>query len=91
MDESAEQRAFLAAITEHPDDLRPRLVFADWLREQSDPALQDRGEFIHLQCALTHDGIPPGDVRTCSLARQRALLVRWWRPVDGESSGGQAG
>lgn len=87
MDESAEQRAFLAAVTEHPDDLRPRLVYADWLREQSDPALQDRGEFIHLQHALTHDGIPPGDVRTRSLARQRELMERyrtaWDKPFRG--------
>lgn len=41
--------AFLAAIREHPDADLPRLVFADWLDENGDPA---RAEFIRVQCEL---------------------------------------
>jgi len=37
------QQAFLAAIAESPEDDAPRLVYADWLREQADPALAARG------------------------------------------------
>lgn len=43
-------RAMLDAIHAHPDDDRPRLVYADWLIEQGDP----RGEFIQLQIAGRH-------------------------------------
>jgi uncharacterized protein (TIGR02996 family) len=43
-----DEKAFLRAVCEHPDDDRPRLIFADWLDEHGDP----RGEFIRLQCAL---------------------------------------
>ena len=35
--------AFLNTIREHPDADLPRLVFADWLDENDDPA---RAEFI---------------------------------------------
>ncbi len=37
---------FLKAIVEAPDDVAPRLVYADWLDEIGDP----RGEFIRVQC-----------------------------------------
>jgi uncharacterized protein (TIGR02996 family) len=39
---------FLADIIEHPADDTPRLVYADWLEEHSDPG---RAEFIRTQCA----------------------------------------
>ncbi len=35
-------------IRENPDDLTPRLVYADWCDERGDP----RGEFIRIQCEL---------------------------------------
>jgi uncharacterized protein (TIGR02996 family) len=38
----------MAAILAAPDDDEPRLVYADWLNERSDPL----GEFIQIQCAL---------------------------------------
>jgi uncharacterized protein (TIGR02996 family) len=41
--------AFLQAIIDNPDDDTPRLVYADWLDERSNP---DRAEFIRLQCEL---------------------------------------
>lgn len=44
-----QEDAFLVAIRDEPDDLTPRLVFADWLEERGDP----RGEFIRLQCLLS--------------------------------------
>jgi uncharacterized protein (TIGR02996 family) len=44
---------FLTAINAHLDDDTPRLVFADWLQENSDEA---RAEFIRLQCAAARGG-----------------------------------
>jgi uncharacterized protein (TIGR02996 family) len=38
--------AFLADIVAHPDDVGPRLVFADWLDDHGEP---ERAEFIRLQ------------------------------------------
>lgn len=43
------EAAFLAAITETPDDDTPRLVYADWLEEHGQ---SDRAEFIRVQCEL---------------------------------------
>src|SRR4051812_43685313 len=51
---SPEERAFLDAVLETPDDEGIRLIFADWLEERSDPF----GEFIRLQCQLA--SLPPG-------------------------------
>ncbi len=41
--------AFLHAIRETPDADLPRLVYADWLDENGDPA---RAEFLRVQCEL---------------------------------------
>jgi uncharacterized protein (TIGR02996 family) len=41
---------FLHDVKDHPDDDTPRLVLADWLQDQDDPAERDRGEFIRAQC-----------------------------------------
>ncbi len=46
--EPGQQRAFLRAIADSPDDA-PRLTYADWLEEHGDP---DRAEFIRLQCRI---------------------------------------
>jgi uncharacterized protein (TIGR02996 family) len=43
-----DELAFLRAISAAPDDMAPRLVYADWLDERMDP----RGEFVHLQVRL---------------------------------------
>jgi uncharacterized protein (TIGR02996 family) len=45
----SDREAFVRAILESPDDDAPRLVYADWLDENGDPA---RAEFIRLQCEL---------------------------------------
>jgi carbon storage regulator len=41
-----EERAFLDAIRQRPDDEGVRLVYADWLEERGDPL----AEFIRLHC-----------------------------------------
>lgn len=42
------EEAFLADIVEKPDDMTPRLIYADWLEEQGQP----RAEFIRVQMKL---------------------------------------
>jgi uncharacterized protein (TIGR02996 family) len=44
-----QDRAFLDAIRESPDDDTPRLVYADWLDDHDEPA---RATFIRVQCEL---------------------------------------
>jgi uncharacterized protein (TIGR02996 family) len=41
-----DQRAFLQAILDDPDDNSVRLIFADWLDDHGDP----RGDIIRAQC-----------------------------------------
>jgi uncharacterized protein (TIGR02996 family) len=49
-----EAEAFLQRIRAYPDDDTPRLIFADWLEEQSAgfPAAAERARFIRVQIAL---------------------------------------
>lgn len=42
------ERGLLEAILRNPNDMMPRLVYADWCDELGDP----RGEFIRIQCEL---------------------------------------
>ena len=51
------RKAFLADIIENIADDAPRLVFADWLEDNGDPA---RAKFIRLQCQLAAErwGLP---------------------------------
>src|SRR5437588_11178072 len=44
---------FLLAIRDHPDDVGPRLVYADWLEERGEC---DRAELIRLQCRGEDEG-----------------------------------
>ncbi|HEY1189506.1 MAG TPA: TIGR02996 domain-containing protein [Gemmata sp.] len=69
------ETAFLKCVTDDPDDTTARLVFADWLSEQDDPALTERGEFVHLQHALAANQVPPSE-RPGRVARQKELLGR---------------
>ncbi len=41
--------AFLEDIVAHPDDDAPRLVYADWLEDQDDPAGRARADLIRVQ------------------------------------------
>ena len=50
------ERDFIAEILANSDDDVPRLIYADWLEERSDPL----GEFIRVQCELARLS-PPGE------------------------------
>jgi uncharacterized protein (TIGR02996 family) len=68
--------AFLAAILEDPAADMPRLVYADWLEERSDP----RAEFLRVECALLK--LSPDDERLPALQKrlrelQQALDAGW--------------
>lgn len=64
--------SLLAAVRASPDEDAPRLVLADWLQDQPDPGLRDRGEFIHLQ--VMHDQLPADDPR-------REVYHRQWDKI----------
>src|SRR5687767_2099915 len=51
----SDAHALLAAIRAAPDDDAPRLVYADWLDENGQPA---RAEFIRVQCELARRESP---------------------------------
>ncbi|MGC4118961.1 MAG: TIGR02996 domain-containing protein [Myxococcales bacterium] len=61
----------MAAILAAPDDEGPRLVYADWLQERSDP----RGELIGLQCELEHLPVD-GAARRTAIKRREAELLK---------------
>ncbi len=48
-------QGFLDDIVEHPDDDTPRLIYADWLEDQGEPASAARAEFIRIQCRATQE------------------------------------
>jgi uncharacterized protein (TIGR02996 family) len=71
-----EENGFLLAISEAPDDLGLRLVYADWLEDQEDP----RGEFLRLRPRLA--GLPPGGSEYARLRKREQellpdCLARW--------------
>ena len=84
--------AFLTAIRETPEDDTPRLIFADWLKENGDT---ERAEFIRLECRIR--ALPPDDpdyldlfLRATDLQTllEPRLLAEWpaltnveWQPV----------
>src|SRR5207247_535005 len=61
---------FVHSILENPDDDAPRLVFADWLKEQGRAA---HAELIHVQCALAR---MPKSGRKELAAREKELLAQ---------------
>jgi uncharacterized protein (TIGR02996 family) len=72
----SEQAALLAAIVAYPDEDTPRLIYADWLDENGEPA---RAEFIRLQVDLERSVIPKvwtNDVRM-KFRRLRELIVTY--------------
>ena len=70
-------KAFLKALVAHPDDDVTRLVYADWLDEQGDPA---RAEYLRADSALA--GLPEqareGAAEAECLRRLRAGLDPRW-------------
>jgi uncharacterized protein (TIGR02996 family) len=78
-----QNRAFVEAIREDPDDDGVRLVYADWLEEHGDP---DRAELIRVQ--ITLETLAGGaEARPALIAREQALLTehgaRWAEPLKG--------
>ena len=72
-----EERHFLAAIRKNPDDRLPRLVYADWLDENGDPA---RAEFIRLQIGR-ENGTLPTVIDTRERVLLEALGEKWLAPL----------
>ena len=71
---------FIQAIRDDPQELLPRLIYADFLEEQGDL----RGELIRVQCELTT--LPAGDPARAALTdRERELLdshgEEWLAPL----------
>jgi uncharacterized protein (TIGR02996 family) len=80
---AGQDRAFLEAIRESPEDDAPRLIYADWLEDHGDPA---RATFIRVQCELAR---LPAEGRRAELeAQERELLVAnrraWLGPLHKE-------
>jgi uncharacterized protein (TIGR02996 family) len=77
-----EESAFLDAIRTSPDDDTPRLVYADWLEERSDP----RGEFLRLDGAIAQLAV--ADPRYAEVESRLELLAgvidRGWLARVGE-------
>jgi uncharacterized protein (TIGR02996 family) len=67
------EQAFLAAISEHPEEETTWLVLADWLEERGDP----RGELLRLTRRLMRPG---GADRPAREERLRQLLAAGVRP-----------
>ena len=87
---------FLRAIIADPADDLPRLVYADWLDENNDPA---RAEFIRVQCELA--GLPEDDPRRPGLEDREHVLLEeheaaWlgeagrWLSGNGNSAAGSS-
>jgi uncharacterized protein (TIGR02996 family) len=64
--------ALLRAIIAHPDGDVPRLVYADWLEENGDPA---RAQFIRVQCEIAR--YPEFDAPQDLVEREWDLLDEW--------------
>ncbi|HUR54517.1 MAG TPA: TIGR02996 domain-containing protein [Gemmataceae bacterium] len=76
--------ALLNAAKAEPDDDTPRLVLADWLQEQSDPADVARGEW--LRCLVDANRLIPEDPRRPELVQRARELweehrVAWVVPL----------
>ncbi len=65
-----DDKPFLKAICEYPDDDAPRLVYADWLEERGEA---DRAEFIRVQCEMKVVAGQVNDVRKKIESGRRGL------------------
>lgn len=75
--------AFLRDIVEHPDDLTPRLILADWLEEQAHPIQKARAEFIRLMVEGAAKATQQAR-RTLVMQQAHSILrhcfLQWWLP-----------
>jgi uncharacterized protein (TIGR02996 family) len=67
------EKALLKAILDTPSDDTPRLVYADWLEEQGDPAGLARAEFIRAQIEM--ETLPEGEPRRVTLGLRAEELL----------------
>ncbi|MBP3960723.1 TIGR02996 domain-containing protein [Gemmata sp. G18] len=77
----SDRESLLAAIIADPEEDTPRLMFADWLKENGDP---DRGEFIRLQVEAAHAEPFSPCARESEAAAQKLLdrfREEWTQPV----------
>ncbi|MEO2089869.1 MAG: TIGR02996 domain-containing protein, partial [Gemmataceae bacterium] len=86
----AEERIFLKRIAARFRDGAPRLQFADYLDESTDPSDHARAEFIRLQ--VTMADAPADHPRRAEWTdRQNELLLKhhdeWTRPLKGLADG----
>jgi uncharacterized protein (TIGR02996 family) len=56
------EEGLLQEICTNPDDVAPRLVYADWLEERGDPPSLVRAEFIRVQVELGNNNMGPNGV-----------------------------
>jgi uncharacterized protein (TIGR02996 family) len=82
-----EEDALQGAITAHPDDDTPRLVYADWLDENRPDARPSpaaggsaRAEFVRVQCRLAAGAF--GDPNYAELLEREADLAAWLNTHD---------
>src|SRR5947209_6035053 len=73
---SSLREALEQALVAHPDDLASHMAYADWLGEQEDPALRDRGEFIRVQLALEDESRPAAERKKLQRQEQKLLDAR---------------
>src|SRR5688500_13327052 len=81
------EEGFLRDICANPDDVTPRLVYADWLDERATRGDAERAGFIRLQCRLDAEPEMPKKQRASLEKRGGELLEAWkktWsRPLRG--------
>jgi uncharacterized protein (TIGR02996 family) len=77
-----EEEVLLKAISEAPDSIEARFLYADWLQKVGDP----RGDFIRIQCHLA-DAHTKAEQRILLQDREQDLLTKrrndWERPLRG--------
>jgi uncharacterized protein (TIGR02996 family) len=84
----AEERAFLTAILERPDEDTSRLVYADWLEERGDP----RSEYLQLMVKVRQEWALSRELRqrheqlSAELAELRNQESQSWHAHRGSSS-----
>jgi uncharacterized protein (TIGR02996 family) len=84
-----DERAFLTAILERPDDDTTKLVYADWLDEQGDP----KGEYLRLMLKVRQERVVTPEQRqrhkelSAELAELRTQEMQAWRAHLREDQG----
>src|SRR5262245_40677713 len=71
------EEGFLHDICTNPEDLTPRLVYADWLDDRGGKGDAERAEFIRLQCRLDAGPEMPKKQRDALVKREKELLEGW--------------